>query len=51
MDQSHRNNTPTAMYYDTVLSGVKQYFDNKSGTTNALSPAKEASSRAFRDSI
>lgn len=46
MEHSHKNNTPTAQYYDTVLNAVGTSI----GNNNWKSPAKQAGEE-YRDSI
>jgi hypothetical protein len=49
MEQSHKNNTPTALYYDKVLDGVISSIEPDSSKRQELySPAKQ---KGFRDAI
>lgn len=49
MEQSHKNNTPTALYYDKVLDGVINSLEPDSSKRQELySPAKQ---NGFKDAI
>jgi hypothetical protein len=49
MDHSHRNNTPTAMYFDTVLRGVIDAWKGPDKYNDFYSPPKTTG--VYRDTI
>ena len=54
MEQSHKNNTPTAKYYDTVLdAAITQMHssDNPLSLSSYYSPPKQYSDTTYRDTI